>query len=240
MQLVRNAAAYGFGMVSMLLIFVPIVLWTLAARSSRLLYAVSGLIIRSTLAIGGVRISVVGREHIPPPPFLLVCNHLSLIDGPLIVAIMPCDLHVLIKAETLRYPLIGLLFRLGGFVFVDRQSGRSAAEALLRTVGRIKGKKEAFLIFPEGTRSQSGERLPFKKGGFMIAIKAGIPILPARISGSFACMPPHTLSLHPGEIQVLFRPVVRLSDVDPLSAESLCRHVESLYDGEFASEQKPD
>ncbi len=117
-------------------------------------------------------------------PPVIVSNHLSNLDGPLLVSVLPLNPRVLIKAEARRIPLVGWVMRLADFVFVDRSSAPRRQEALAEAVEKIRRKRCPFLVFPEGTRSRDGVMRDFKKGSFLIARRAGVPVLPVRISGT--------------------------------------------------------
>ncbi len=94
-------------------------------------------------------------------PLVVVCNHLSNLDGPLLVSVLPVDPRVLIKIEARRIPLIGWVMKLADFVFVDRSSPLRRQEALAEAIGKIREKRYSFLVFPEGTRSRDGSREEF-------------------------------------------------------------------------------
>ena len=91
-------------------------------------------------------------------------------------------MHILYKHEIDQIPVLARAFRMGGFIPIDRRNKESAMRSIEKGAAAIRS-GSSFLIFPEGTRSRTGEMLPFKKGGFVMAIKAGAPIVPVAISG---------------------------------------------------------
>jgi 1-acyl-sn-glycerol-3-phosphate acyltransferase len=119
----------------------------------------------------------------------------------------------LIKIESRKIPLIGLALKLADFVFVDRKNPLRRQEALTAAVEKIKKKRYSFLVFPEGTRSKSGQMQNFKKGGFMIALKAGVPILPVKISGSYQLMPPGQIAIKAGTVEIELFPPLALAGI---------------------------
>jgi 1-acyl-sn-glycerol-3-phosphate acyltransferase len=139
------------------------------------------------LALAGIRYRVSGRENIPSTAVVFAANHESNVDPPvLFLGLHPC-LHILYKAELHKIPIMGTVFDVGGFVAVDR-SDREKAMASIEQGARSLRAGHSFLIFPEGTRSRTGELLPFKKGGFIMAIRAQVPVVPVAISGGREAM----------------------------------------------------
>jgi 1-acyl-sn-glycerol-3-phosphate acyltransferase len=210
MRLLRNILAYLLAFFLVLFLFIPVLIVSGLCRYDKFLFALSRCIIKTIFKIIGVKIQVRGLAAIDfSQPMVMVCNHLSNLDGPLLFSALPCNPRVLIKAETRKIPLIGLALKLADFVFVDRKNPLRRQEALKAAVAMIKKKRYSFLVFPEGTRSKSGQTQNFKKGGFMIALKAGVPVLPVKISGSYQLMPPGQISIKAGTVEIeLFPPLI--------------------------------
>jgi 1-acyl-sn-glycerol-3-phosphate acyltransferase len=147
------------------------------------LYALGHIGVGLALAMAGIRYRVTGREHIPAGRAVVSCsNHESNVDPPVLFQALHRRLHVLFKAELMRLPILGRVMLAGGFVPVERDR-REASMASIDTAAASIRAGNSFLIFPEGTRSRGSELLPFKKGGFIMAIKAQAPIVPVAISG---------------------------------------------------------
>ena len=134
-------------------------------------------------------------------PALFVANHRSFYDIPALVGGVPTNLHFLAKKEVRKIPFLGLYAAAMGMIFIDR----SDSEASRTSVDLMSGLLEdgaSMASYPEGTRSRSGELLPFKTGSFVAAIKAGVPVVPVSISGSERVLPPDGFSPRPGLIRV--------------------------------------
>jgi 1-acyl-sn-glycerol-3-phosphate acyltransferase len=135
------------------------------------------------LGLSGIRYRVSGREHVPKNGAVVYCsNHQSNVDPPVLYRALDRRLHILFKAELRKVPVLGIVMETGGFIPVTRERKDAAIEAIDRAAASLRS-GNSFLIFPEGTRSRTADLLPFKKGGFIMAIKAQAPIVPVAVSG---------------------------------------------------------
>ena len=150
----------------------------------------------------GIRWKVAGKEHVPHDRAVVVCaNHQSNVDPPVIYRAVHPRLRVLYKHELDSIPLLARAFRMAGFVPIDRHNRESALRSIELGAASLRAGK-SFLIFPEGTRSRTDELLPFKKGGFRMAIKAGAPIVPVAVSGARAAMVKGSFIIRPVTLTV--------------------------------------
>jgi 1-acyl-sn-glycerol-3-phosphate acyltransferase len=209
MRLLRNIPAYLLAFLLIGLFYIPVLVATGLCRRGTFMYALSRHSFKIMLKITGVRVRVRGSAGIDfSRPMVMVCNHLSNLDGPLLFSVLPCNPRALVKSEARKIPLIGLLLKLAGFVFVDRESPPRRQEALDEVVDKIKNKHYSFLVFPEGTRNRDGQTGSFKKGGFKMALAAGVPVLPIRISGSGQLLPPGKMIVKAGTVDIeVFSPL---------------------------------
>ena len=152
-------------------------------RQKNLLYILGHAGVSLALGLSGIRYRVSGRERIPTDRAVVFCsNHESNVDPPVLFEALHRRLHILFKAELKKLPILGKVMVAGGFVPVERDKKEASMASIDMAANSIRA-GNSFLIFPEGTRSRTAELLPFKKGGFIMAIKAQAPIVPVAVSG---------------------------------------------------------
>ena len=167
----------------MLIVAPPGMLIAAITGAKRHLYVLGHLGVRLGLSLSGIRVRVGGLEHTPRDRAAVYCsNHQSNIDPPVIFEVVHPRLHILYKAEIDAIPVLARAFRYGGFIPVDRRNKEAALRSIDAGAASLRA-GNSFLIFPEGTRSRTAELLPFKKGGFIMAIKAEAPIVPVAVQG---------------------------------------------------------
>jgi 1-acyl-sn-glycerol-3-phosphate acyltransferase len=163
---------------------------------------------RGVLLGGFVRLRSRGRELVPrDTPVVFMSNHESWLDIPALLATIPVQVRFLAKKSLFSWPFFGWAIASMGFIPVDRKNRRDAVKSFEDAAARIRAGRSV-LIFPEETRSTDGKLLPFQRGGFLIALKAGIPIVPVGLEGPRRCLPKYNYLVRPGTITVRFgRPV---------------------------------
>ena len=162
--------------------------------------------VRLALGLSGIKFRVAGTERIPRDRAVVFCsNHQSNVDPPVLFEALHPRTHILYKAELDAVPLLARAFRVGGFIPVDRRNKEAALKSIEAGAASLRS-GNSFLIFPEGTRSHTDELLPFKKGGFIMAIKGQAPIVPVAVQGGRDAMRkgsrivrPVTVSIRVGE-----------------------------------------
>jgi 1-acyl-sn-glycerol-3-phosphate acyltransferase len=132
---------------------------------------------------------------------IYVMNHQSSLDIPVAFAVLPVDLRFIAKHTLRKVPFLGWYMSWTGMVFVDRSNSTQAVGSLNAAAERVRG-GISLLAYPEGTRSRDGQIMPFKKGPFVLALQAGVPIVPIAIEGSMRCMPAHLRPFRPGVVRM--------------------------------------
>ena len=186
-----------------------------------ILYVLGHLGVRLGLGLSGIRYRVTGRENLPLDRAAVYCaNHQSNVDPPLLFDALHPRVHILYKHELDRIPLLARAFRMGGFIPVDRRN-KEAAMRSIEHGAKSRRSGNSFLNFPEGTRSKTDGLLPFKKGGFIMAIKAQVPIVPVAVQGGRAAMRKGSWIIQPVVVDIRVGPLIetrgwRLDERDQL------------------------
>ena len=170
-------------------------------RWKRGIYALGHGGVRLALTAVGIRYRVTGLEQVPRDRAVVFCsNHESNVDPAVLFEALHPQLHVLYKAE-LRFPVMRTVFDVGGFVAIERGNRDRAMASISRGAQALRSGL-SFLIFPEGTRSRTGELLPFKKGGIIMAIEAQVPIVPVAVQGGRGAMRKGSAIVRPASVTV--------------------------------------
>lgn len=179
---------------------------------------------KTILDSGGIRVDLEGAEHLPPGPVIVMANHQSLLDVPALFHKMPYVIRFVAKKELGYVPVFGQAMKRLGHILVDRGQSEAARVSIDRGADQIR-EGVTVTVFPEGTRSKDGQVLPFKKGGFIIAIKAGVPIVPVSISGSRALLPVGAMQAKRGVIRMRVHPAVDTRDYPLANKDALIERV---------------
>jgi 1-acyl-sn-glycerol-3-phosphate acyltransferase len=157
------------------------------------------------LRMGGIRVEVMGREHVPAgTSCIFLSNHVSNLDPPVLIPELPGQCSVLLKKSLMRIPILGTGMRLAKFVPVERGSRRDAAQASVAAAASALKSGLNILIFAEGTRSRDGRLAAFKRGPFYLAMETGAPVVPIAISGTQKLMHKGSMAVTPGTTKVEF------------------------------------
>jgi 1-acyl-sn-glycerol-3-phosphate acyltransferase len=173
-------------------------------RSGRMAARVARLWGRVLLGLWGVRVEVRGAQHAPSGPAVYAVNHGSALDVPVMFGYLP-EFRVIHRRSLHWWPIVGQFLYFGGHVGIERDRPFEARRSLEQAAARIRG-GASVAVFPEGTRSPDGRVRNFKRGSFMIAIEAGVPVVPVSLSGIKTVAARGMLRVTPGKVTVTLHP----------------------------------
>lgn len=186
--------------------------WSWLKGNTNLMYQWAMGIIRLGLRAGGVRVRVSGLENITREPSIVMSNHVSNLDPPVLLPSIPGTTSVMLKKELMAIPLLGRAMRMGRFVPVARGHTREEATRSIAAAREALQYGMHITIFPEGTRSPDGKLLPFRKGGFFLATETNAPVVPVVLRGTDRLMRRGSFKLRSGEVSVEFLPALQPGD----------------------------
>lgn len=159
---------------------------------------------RTILRASGVGVEVVGGERLRRgTPEVVAANHASFFDIMALLGYLPVDAKFVAKKELFRVPVFGAAIKAAGHVRLDRQNIKEAFGAYDVAAKRIRDESLHVLVYPEGTRTRTGEMLPFKKGPFVLAIACGAPLVPLYVHGAFGIQPKGSVRVRPRPLHVM-------------------------------------
>lgn len=190
---------------------------------------------RAILGTAGATVELIGAERLPAGPVVIMANHVSYLDVPALFDKLPYELRFVAKKELQYVPFFGWATKALGHIFIDRGNSRQARASLDRGAAEIRA-GASVVIFPEGTRSNDGRLLPFKKGGFVLAIKSGVPIVPVAICGVRDVLPKGATFAEPGVIRLRVQPPIDTRGYTLETKETLMADVRAAIDAGLAAD----
>lgn len=179
-RLVYGVYAFAMFAIVVLLLFCPVLMLAPTLRARR---AVGRACVRAWLAASFIPFRVRGLERLPAGACVAVCNHASYLDGMVLTAALPGRFTFLVQHGAADWPYIGLVIKRMGVIFVERGAARAAARVTRELIARLEA-GEPLAIFPEGTFGAAQELGPFQPGAFLIAARAGVPVVPVVLRGT--------------------------------------------------------
>jgi 1-acyl-sn-glycerol-3-phosphate acyltransferase len=208
--------------------------WTILTGNINALYRTAMWAALSGVRLAGVQVVTVGRERlVPSRAYIYMANHVSNIDPPLMLPLIPGRTSVMVKKELFKYPLLAKTMRLGDLVPVDR-GNRDAGITAVRAASQVIRRGIPMMIYIEGRRSYDGRLLPFKKGPFYLAEETQVPVVPVTVSGTHYVMPKGRFSIKPGVVTVTFHDPIEPKDFG--SRESLMGKVRDAINSALPAE----
>ncbi len=194
--------------------------------------------LRVSLRLAGIRVRVEGLENIPSGVCVFASNHASNLDPVALVPNIPRRVALLAKKEVFRIPILSKAISLAKLVPVDRADKEAAAESVDIAVSYLKDGL-SFCVYPEGTRSRDGRLLPFKKGTFLMAIRAAAWVVPVSLAGTQRLMRKGDWTIHPGEVVVRYGHAINAAEYSEDQRDELRQRIQESVAAGLPVEQKP-
>ena len=233
--MIRSTVVYLFIGIYVFLLTPVGRIWKFLTGSAHLLFILTRFCILIAGWLAGVRVDVEGREHLATvKTCVFLSNHQGNFDGPVLLHVTGWDLRALIKKEMMRLPLLSWVLKGTDYVPLDRTNPRQARVGIDQAVTMLR-KGISFFAFPEGTRSRDGSLGVFRKGAFIMAIQAQVPIVPVTIRNSAVIQPPGCYRIHPGRIHIVihapvFTQGMAIEDRNPLIQQTRATIAAALPD----------
>jgi 1-acyl-sn-glycerol-3-phosphate acyltransferase len=236
--MIRTIAAVLYFSLALVLFVPMLILWSLVTGSPDFMYWTVMRAVRWGVRLARVRVRIEGLENIPSGVCIFAANHTSNVDPLAFIPIIPRRVAILVKKELFRIPILSKAMRLANFVPVDRMDREAAATSVDIAVNLLKG-GQSFAVYPEGTRSPDGRLRRFKRGTFVMAIEAGVPVVPVSIAGAEKLMPKGGWTLRGGEVVVRFGQPVNGTQYSMERRGEFVSRVEALVAAGLPPEQQP-
>jgi len=188
------------------LLFIP---WCWITGNVLPLYEATRFMLSSSCRLAGVRFQVEGLDRIPRDrACIFMSNHVSNLDPPVLISVIPGRTSAFMKRSLMNLPIVGIGFRQGEFIAVDRSGNPADAQRSVAEAQRVLARGVHITVFVEGTRSPDGRMLPFKKGPFFLAMAAGAPCIPISIHGTEKLLRKGSFRMSRGDANVVFHPPI--------------------------------
>lgn len=187
--------------------------WTYLTKDITFLYRSCMFAAFTGARIAGAKVKTIGLDKLDPQrTYIFMSNHISNLDPPITLPLIPRRTSVMVKKELFKVPILGKIMRIGSLVPVDRGNRDAGISAVRDAVEAIQGQNLNMTIYVEGKRSFDGKLLPFKKGPFYLAEECKVPVVPITISGTEEVMPKARFAISPGVVTVQFHDPIEPSN----------------------------
>ncbi|MBI5897194.1 MAG: 1-acyl-sn-glycerol-3-phosphate acyltransferase [Desulfobacterales bacterium] len=208
LAILHTAVIYLWTIIGTIIFGLTAILVSFFSKTGNSVHHVARLWGRTILWVSGLRVQVIGLENIDASrSAIYMSNHQSNFDIPVFFGALPIQFRWLAKAELFKIPIFGQGMRGAGYISIDRRDTKSAIRSLGRAAQSVR-EGTSVLIFPEGTRSSDGALLPFKAGGFVLAIDAGVPIIPMAVQSTFDVMSKGRYIIRRQAVRLVVRPPI--------------------------------
>jgi len=236
--MIRTIMVLTFVALALVSVLPLLIVWTLLTGDAGAMYRIFMRALFVTMRLAGIRVRVEGLENIPSGVCVFASNHASNLDPVALVPNIPRRVALLAKKEVFRIPILTKAIRLAKLVPVDRGDKDAAAESVDKAVQYLK-EGLSFCVFPEGTRSRDGRLLPFKRGTFLMAIRAEAWVVPVSLAGTQRLMRKGGWTIHPGEVVVRYGQAINAAEYLEDQRDELRQRVQALVAAGLPDEQKP-
>ncbi len=211
--------------------------WTFITGDIRLLYGMFMFGAFSGPRLAGVRVQTIGLDKLDKTrTYIFMSNHVSNLDPPITIPLIPKRTSVMVKKELFGYPILGQAMRMGSLVPVDRGNRDAGIESVRIAKQVVQEQHINMTIYVEGKRSFDGKLLPFKKGPFYLAMECGVPVVPVTVTGTHYVMPKARFAIMPGLVTVIFHPPIEPEKFG--DRECLMEQVRAAIDGGLEPEHR--
>lgn len=212
-----------------IIIGIIVIIISFFSKTGNIPHLLARLWANSILWVSGAKVTVQGAEKLnSKKSCIYMANHQSNADIPVVLGRLPVQFRWLAKEELFKIPLFGRAMRGVGYISIDRSNRKKAFESLKRAADTIRN-GTSVLIFPEGTRSPDGRILPFKKGGFILAVDSGVPIVPVIIHGTRKITPKGNFLIHPAPIVIQILDPVETADYTRKQKDELLEKIRTIF-----------
>ena len=210
------------------------------SRTGNPVHIIARLWAKSILFVSGIKVDLKGLSNIDPSKsYIYMSDHRSNFDIPVLLGCLPIQFRWLAKAELFKIPIFGRAMSGAGYVKIDRSNRESAFKSIDQVAAKMKN-GVSVMIFPEGTRSEDGNVKPFKKGGFVMAVDTGAPIVPVILRGTRSIMAKGSWRINPGDVTLSIEKPIDTTGYTRDTKEDLIKIVRSVICEVFERETKFD